>query len=124
MIWLIFNRLGLIMLAAGVLLFVLLMGMLPFHYRSAALFACGALWALWDGARRARRGLKSLVLPGEGGHLYYVPIWALGLLMLWAGYAVREFDQRRLREEQQVQRRIDDARARRQPTSPETQQAP
>jgi hypothetical protein len=108
----IFNRVGGIMAAVGILLFVITMS-LPGVPAPVAMLVPGVMWLVWDVAYRWARGGKRFLAPSGGGHLYYVPVWALGVLILVLSADTFRRRSQMAREDEAVERRLQELKAQR-----------
>ena len=85
MIIIFYNNLGLLMSGGPIFIMMLAAIYLPdFSDWWVSFPLCGMILLVWDLAYRATLGNRKLFSPSSGGHIFFIPCWILGLLLIWA----------------------------------------
>lgn len=80
--FLIYNLPGIYITGIGCLAAILANRIAPESFAGATFLGLGLAWIAADIFYRFKWGQRRLFHPRHGGHLYYIPMWILGLLSL------------------------------------------
>ncbi|HWE94710.1 MAG TPA: hypothetical protein VG269_12165 [Tepidisphaeraceae bacterium] len=81
----IYNRPGIAIVAAGCVAALVSNRLCPPGLSGSTFLALGLTWCVADVFYRFKWGSRRFLHHHHGGHLYFIPMWALGLLFLYMG---------------------------------------
>jgi hypothetical protein len=81
----IYNRPGSAIAGIGCVVTLIVMALRVADVAGLPFLALGGTWLICDLVYRFRWGGRRLLHHLHGGHLYFIPMWVLGVVLLWAG---------------------------------------